>query len=196
MTWFKRFKINRAVKKLKSMQHFRNLNQPSDEILKKEIAGYFQLAAWYEALQGNKKFPFAREQALVCFRAAAMLDDMEAQYQLGKRLLDEAKCREILQQSEVFASESNASDVKRLYKEAHAFLTSATEYKHIAAKRLLGLCYINGWGVDVDKNHGFDLVISSIEQENSWDKVQKIFAEIGINESKFFSELFQHRNKS
>ena len=84
--------------------------------------------------------------------------------------------------------------MRELYKEAHAFLLAAEKQDHIKAKRIRGLCYINGWGVAIDKDMGFDLVVASIEQENGWDKVQKIFKELGVKQSSFFSELFRHRN--
>ncbi|MDP3706030.1 MAG: hypothetical protein Q8R24_08995 [Legionellaceae bacterium] len=195
MCWFKRLKIRRMLKQLKSMQQMRLQNQATDELLKKEIAIYIKLAGIYESLKGKKKHPFAREQAIACYRAAAALEDATAQFTLGQKLLDEAKLRDILQQGDVFASESNALFMKELYREAHAFLLAAEKQQHIKAKRIRGLCYINGWGVPVDKDVGFDLVVASIEQENSWDRVQKIFSELGINKSSFFSELFQHRKK-
>lgn len=177
------------------MQHYRVNNHPSDDILRKEIAGYFQLAKLYHSLYGKKKFPFARIQALACYRAAASLDSAEAQYQLAKNLLDEARFREKLQLDIVLASESNLHETQRLYEEIHVFLNAAQKFGHIQAKRLSGVCYINAWGVAEDKNKGFDLIIASIEQENSWDRVQKIFIEMGINKPSFFSELFQYRGK-
>lgn len=195
MCFFKKLRINRLQKQLKSMQHSRLQNQASAEILNKELLGYARLANIYEKLKGHRKFPFAREQALACYRAAAALDDVKAQFILGQELLEEAKLRDSLQQSEIFSSISNEWFMKELYKEAHAFLLAAEKQQHIKAKRIRGLCYINGWGVPVDKDVGFDLVVASIEQENSWDKVQKIFKELDINKSSFFSELFQHRKK-
>lgn len=193
MCWFKSLRINRLQKQLRSMQISRLQNQSSSEMLQKELASYLKLAKIYEKLIGNKKFPFARIQALACYRAAASLDDMQAQFILGKKLLEEAKLRDTLQHNELFTSESNEIFMRELYKEAHAFLLEAEKKQHINAKRIRGLCYINGWGVPVDKDLGFDLVVASIEQENSWDRVQKIFKELGINKSAFFSELFKHR---
>ncbi|MDA9272195.1 hypothetical protein N9Q05_02310 [bacterium] len=195
MCWFRKLKINRLTKYAKSMQQYRQLNQPSDEVVHKEIAIYIQLAAIYHSLLGKKKFPFAREQELDCYRAAATMDDANAQFLLGKCLLEEAKYREETQNGVVFASDNNAQRMRELYEESHKLLTTSSAMNHIQAKRFLGLCYINGWGVDVDKAKGFDLIVASIEQENSWDRVQKVFAEIGINKPAFFSELFQHRNK-
>ncbi len=193
MGWFKRFKIKSLQKQIKVIATSRMNNTSTTEGLRKEISLYFELAKQYESVERKKKYPFARLQALACYRAAAALDDAVAQFLVGQRSLEEAKVRHELQNSGVFSSESNEAFLKLLYQDVHAFLLSAEKRQHIKAKRIRGLCYINGWGVPVDKNMGFDLVVESIEQENSWDRVQKIFAELGINNSSFFSELFQHR---
>ena len=188
-----RFKINRLIKKLKSMQQSRVHNQASEEALKKEIAGYNKLASIYKSLYGKKKYPFARQMLLECYRAASTIDDAGAQYALGKELLDEAKFREELQLNGTFANPSNERQMHQLYDEAHAYLLAAEQLDHVEAKRLHGLCYINGWGVAADKKRGFELIVASIEQENSWDKVPQIFAAIGLNKTEFFSELAQLR---
>ena len=75
--------------------------------------------------------------------------------------------------------------MQQLYEEAHAYLSSAGALQHAEAKRLHGLCYINAWGVPEDKEHGFKLVVESIELEQSWDKVPQIFASIGLNSGLF-----------
>lgn len=177
------------------MQQSRVLNQPADEMVAKEIACYHQLASIFASLHGNKKCPFAREMLLATYRAASMLDDSKAQFLLGKNLLDEGKIREGLQREGVLASENNDRQMQERYADAHAYLTSAAKLGHIQAKRLHGLCYINGWGVAVDKSKGFELIVESIEQENSWDKVPHIFKEIGLNKPEFFSALAQRRTK-
>ncbi len=188
-----RWKIKRIVKKLKAMQANRVNNQPGDEVLKKEIGYYFELANIYKRLTGNKKYPQALLMHEECLRAAAGLDDAEANYQLGKRLLDEAKFRENLEKEGVFNSEVNSKKSYQLYSEAHAYLSAAMNLGHIEAKRLKGLCLINGWGVDADKNAGFELVVASIEQEGAWDRVPQIFASIGLNKPEFFAAIMQRR---
>ncbi len=195
MCWFKRFKINRLIKKIRVLQQGRVNNQVSDELVAREIAFYHQLAAIYVKLQGKKKYPFAREMLLAIYRAASTLDDSSSQYLLGKNLLDEGKFRESLQKEGVFASESNERQMLACYAEAHAYLLAAVNLNHIQARRLHGLCYINGWGVPADKDRGFEMVVESIGQENSWDKVPQIFKEIGLNKPEFFSALTQRRNK-
>ena len=192
-SWITRIKINRLVKQIKTMQQSRVLNQPSDDTLTKEIACYHRLAAIYASLYGNNKFPFARAMVLAIYRTSSMLDDSVAQYLLGKTLLEEGRFKENLQNEGVFASENNQRQMLDCYADAHAFLSAAEKAGHIQAKRLHGLAYINGWGVPVDKNKGFELIVESIDQENSWDKVPQIFKEIGLNKPEFFSALAQRR---
>lgn len=196
MILFKRYKIKSLTKKLKSMQQSRVHNQPNEAAVAKEIAMYHQLAAIYRSLKGSKKFPFADIMVWECLRASSTVDDAAAQYELGRHLLEEAKFREQLNQGEVFASPSNERHKRQLYEEALAYLQAAEKLGHVEAKRLHGLCYINGWGVDVDRNKGFELVVASIEQENSWDRVPQIFAAIGLNKPEFFSALMKARGKS
>lgn len=196
MIFFKQFKIKRLLKKIKSMQLQREHSQPTSDGIKKEIAMYHRLAAIYRSLNGKKKYPFAREMMLECYRASALIEDAEAQYLLGKALLDEAKLRDALQAEGIFASDSNERKMKRLYEEAHAYLNAAVQLNHIHAKRLLGLCYIKGLGVAADQDKGFEFVVSSIEQEQSWTKVPQIFGEMGLNKPEYFSALMSKRGKS
>ncbi len=183
-------------KKIKALKHDRALNPTSDEAIAKEINLYMNLAKIYRSVKNRKKFPFAEVMVDECYRAAASLDSVEAQYILGSKLLEEGKFREKIEQEELFANLSNKRQQQQLYEEAHAYLLAADNLGHIKAKRLRGLCYINGWGVDSDKRKGFDLIVESIDKENSWDKVPQIFAEIGLNKPEFFSALAKHRNKS
>jgi hypothetical protein len=178
------------------MQQSRQLNQPTDENLAKEISLYLALSSIYYSLRKKKKYPYALVMATECLRGAASIDSPSANYELGKKLLEEAKFREKLEKEGVFASEINNRRATQLFEEAHAYLQGAERLGHILAKRLRGLCYINGWGVAVDKNAGFDLVLASIELENSWDKVPQIFAANGLNKPEFFSALVKHRGKA
>lgn len=193
MFFFKRFKIKRLTKKIKSLQQARVHSQPGDEAIKKEVAMYHTLAAIYLSMHGKKKYPFAWQMAMECYRAATNLEDSASQYILGKNLLNEAKFRQELQTQGIFVSPSNERQMKQFYEEAIAYLIAAENLHHIQAKRLHGLCYINGWGVEADKKRGFDLIVASIDEENSWDCVPQIFAAIGLNKPEFFSALTQHR---
>lgn len=195
MCFFKGMKIKRLTKKLKALRQTRESNQVSDLAIQTEKNGYHALARMYRELQGKKKWPFAREMVLASYRASAMLDDAEAQFLLGKALLDEAKFREGLENEELFASQSNVRTMGQLYEEAHAYLSSSEGFQHVEARRLHGLCYINGWGVAEDQERGFKLVVESIEIEQSWDRVPQIFASIGLNKPEFFSALTKMRGE-
>ncbi len=175
------------------MQFNRINNQPVDEQLKREILYYFELATLYKKLKNNKKYPYAEVMIIECYRAAASLDDSSAHYQLGQVFLEEAKYRQNLQNEGIFSSDANLKRAQQLFEEALVHLLAAETLGHIAAKRLRGLCLINGWGVVEDKNAGFELVVASIEQEGSWDKVPQIFAAIGLNKPEFFAAIMQRR---
>jgi hypothetical protein len=192
----KRWKIRKTIKKLKAMQANRQHNQPTDDVLKKEIAYYFELAAMYKSLKANKKNPYPHLLHDECLRAAAGLDDAEANYQLGKISLEEAKFRENLEKEGVFKSDVNAKKCHVLYEQAHAYLSAAIALTHVEAKRLRGLCLINGWGLETDKKAGFELVVASIEDEGAWERVPQIFAAIGLNKPEFFSAIMQHKKSS
>ena len=187
------WKINRITKKIKAMQANRVNNQPGDELLKREILTYFELASIYKKLIGNKKFPFAEIMHKECYRCAAGLDDSAAHFQLAQILVDEAKFRLNLQQEGIFNSPENLKTTTQLFEEAQAHLLAAIQLGHIGAKRLRGLCLINGWGLVSDKNAGFELIVESIEQEGSWDRVPQIFASMGLNKPEFFAAIMQRR---
>jgi hypothetical protein len=192
---WKRFKINRLTKKLLTMQRYRMHNPPTEESLRKEIEGYHLLAEMYHKLEGHRNFPFAKESRLAAYRAAAMIDDVNAQFILGRLLLDEGRVREEWEQG-LFASQSNIRMMGILFEEALGFLEAAEKSQHVEAKRLRGLCYIHGWGVAQDQQKGFQMIVDSIQQENSWDKVPQIFAGLGLNKPEFFSQLTQIRDKT
>lgn len=193
---FSQWKIKRLIKKIKAMQANRVNNQPGDDALKKEIAYYFELANVYKNLRCSKKYPYAQLMHEECLRAATSIDDAEANYQLGKIILDEAKFRENIEKEAIFKSEVNSKKCQQLYEEAHAYLSAAMNLGHIEAKRLKGLCLINGWGLVADQNAGFELIVASIEQEAAWDRVPQIFAAMGLNKPEFFAAIMQHRKSS
>ncbi len=195
MWGFKRFKIRRLTKKIKNLQLARVHNQPSEESLKKEIAFYHKLAEIYGSFCHSKRFPFAHEMVLECYRASSTIDDPVAQYLLGKHLLEEARFREDLQKNGVFANANNERCMKQRYEEGLAYILAAEKLNHIEAMRLHGLCYINGWGIEADKQTGFELIVESIDKENSWDKVPHIFAKLGLNKNEFFSMLTQIKSR-
>jgi hypothetical protein len=187
------WKINRITKKIKSMQLNRVNNQPTDQMVKKETAYYFELAGIYKKLIGKKRFPYADIMVVECFKGAANLNDSNAHYQLGQLFLNEGKYRLELQNKGLFNSEENQKKAALAFEQAHAHLLAAEKLGHIEAKRARGLAIINGWGQPSDKNAGFELVVASIEQEGSWDRVPQIFAGMGLNKPEFFAAIMQRR---
>lgn len=188
-----RWKINRLSKKIKSMQLNRVNNQPTDQQVKKEVSTYFELAELYKKLIGKKKFPFADIMVVECYKAATNLNDLTAHYQLGQLFINEGKYRQHLQNEGIFSSDDNQKKCVSAFEQAHAHLLAAEKLGHVEAKRLRGLAIINGWGQEADKNAGFELVVASIEQEGSWDKVPQIFAAMGLNKPEFFAAIMQKR---
>lgn len=192
--FFKKMKINRLTKKIRAMQQTRISSQPTDDVVKKEINYYFELVNLFTHLKGNKKFPFADIMIIEALKAASSLDSANAHYKLSTIFLDEAQYRKKLMAEAIFNSPSNEQRCRQLFDEAHAHLLAAEHLGSIEGKRLRGLCIINGWGIEPDKNKGFELVVASIEQEGSWDRVPQIFASMGLNKPEFFSAIM-HRRK-
>lgn len=190
---FKQMKLKRLHKKIKALKANRLAEQPSDTALKKEIAYYFDLALVYEHLKSSKQFPFAQIARVEAYRAAADLGDAKAHHILGEQFLEEAKFRHQVQGEAIIDNDSNEQLMNQAYKLAHLHLEMASKLGHIHAKRLLGLCYINAWGVAADKEKGFELVVASIEQEGSWDQVPQIFESIGLNKPEFFAAIMKRK---
>jgi hypothetical protein len=189
----KRWKINRITKKVKSMQLNRVNNQPTDQLVKREILLNFELAALFKKQIGKKNFPYADIMVIESYKNAANLNDSPAHYELGQIFLNEGKYRQNLQNEGVFCSEENQKRCISAFEQAHAHLLAAEKLGHVEAKRLRGLAIINGWGQPADKNAGFELVVSSIEQEGSWERVPQIFTAMGLNKPEFFAAIMQRR---
>ncbi|MCC5791113.1 MAG: hypothetical protein JJT82_00685 [Legionellaceae bacterium] len=194
--FIKRYQINRLKKKIRALQAAREHNPPEEANLMKERQLYRELARIYQKYIGSKKIPFADVWEMACYRAAADIDDIDAKFWMASRLLEEAKVRQTLEDEALFANSINHRNMTQDFEEAHAWLESAKQFHHVEALRLSGLCYINGWGVPVDRDKGFDMVVSSIDLENSWAKVPEIFAKIGLNKPEFFSALTAHRKQN
>lgn len=190
--WFMRLKLKSMTKKATSLHRYRQDNAVSDILINKELTLFREIATLYDKYQFNKRFPNAREYALEAYRAAASLNDTNAQYIVGKRLLEQGKFWDSLQQT-VYMCSVHQKYAAEAYKEAFVYLDSAEAAGHALAKRLKGLAYINGWGVEKNKDQGFSLVVDSIDQENSWDRATKIFDEIGLNKPEFFASIMSIR---
>lgn len=192
-TWIKKFKEKSLQKKIKRLIVDRQANHVSDEAIRSEIKLLNQLAKFYRSCRTSKDFPFALEMEENAYRNAAILGDAEAEFWLGQHLLQHAKAREQWQVDLALGNEFNEQQKNDLYRQAHAYLELSSQ-KNIASQRLLGLCYIHGWGVAIDRKKGFSLIVESINREDSWDKLPEIFSKIGLNKPEFLKELIKFRS--
>ena len=190
--WFIRLQIKSMTKKASAMHHNRQDNAVSDIAISKELGLLYEIAKIYDRYQFSKKLPHARELALEAYRAAAALNDSNAQYIVGQRLLEQGKFWDSLKSS-LYACNAHLKYATDTYTEAFAYLDAAEAAGHPLAKRLKGLAYINGWGLEKNSDKGFALVVDSIGQENAWARATKIFEEIGLNKPEFFSSIMSIR---
>ena len=194
MIFFKRWKLKSLKKKAANLFKHRQANQVADAQIKKEIALYYSIAEIYDKNRFNKKWPNAELHAIENYRAAASLSDKEAQYIVGQRLLEQGKFWDEFQQS-IYECQAQKDNAEKVYKEAFSYLESAEKLEHPLAKRLIGVAYINGWGVASDTDRGFKLVVESIEQEGTWNDATKIFESLDLNKPEFFSAIMSLKNK-
>jgi len=190
--WFIKLKLKSKLKKATAMHNQRQNNAVSDLIVKKEIVLLYEIAKIYEKQQFRKKFPHAADYALETYRVAASLSDINAQYIVGNKLLEKGKFWDSLQKM-IFACSAHKKYAEAAYEEAFVYLDSAEAGGHPLAKRIKGLAYVNGWGVEKNNDHGFELIVDSIDQEHAWDRATKIFDEIGLNKPEFFSSIMSIR---
>lgn len=192
MKFFTRMKIRSLSKKAMALFKNRQNNAVSEADEKREIAIYLELAKLYDQSIYNKKIHNAKEYALECYRAAGSLNDINSQYIVAERLMENGKFWSKMKNS-LFACSAHSNYAENAFKESFVYLQSAEEKGHPLAKRLHGLAYIHGWGVDIDEDKGFKLVVDSIEQENAWDRATEIFKELGLNKPEFFSSIMSMR---
>lgn len=189
---FKQSKLKRYYKKAKSMYEYRQNNQVSDAILKKEIDLYMGMAAIYDLLVGCKKFPHAKLQAIENIRAAAEIGDVNAQYEVGERLYHAGKFWYELQSS-IYKARSQQKYMDTIFLEAYGYFEMAGTRGMAKANRMRGVMMINGWGCDRNTETGLKLIVDSIEQEGAWERSTQIFGELGLNKPEFFSAIMTMR---
>jgi TPR repeat protein len=187
MALLTRFKIKRLKKKLERLYAARV--ETGKGQLDEEIATYFTLANVYKK---KKRLDPEKIYQLECYRAAAHLGDANAQYLCAKALLEKARFWDGWTKT-IFGQKIHQKYADNLFSEALSYLIESEEQGHPLAKRLHGLSYIRGWGVEKNDDQGFKLIIASIEQEGAWDRATKIFEDLGLNTPEFFSKLVSHQ---
>ncbi len=157
---------------------------PRDEV----VAAWVHLAQVYDEMSYDKDHPYAKERALEAYRQAALLGCADSLCICGERFLEKGKFWDKLQQ-EPLGNPVQQKYAANAYQEALHFLQEAQKLKHAGALRLQGLAYVNGWGVEVDTDKGYQMVIESIDWENAWDRATEIFTQVGLNNPEFFAAL-------
>lgn len=189
------WRLKSLQKKAKQLQQKQDHDEITDADIKKLIAVHKQLIKFYRRCRFNKKYPQAELYMQESYRTAANLNDMQAQYELGRHFLEQGKFWDKMEVDMIYPAKVYTNYAKACYHEAFAFLDVAKAQGHIHAKRLYGQALINGWGGEQDKDKGFLLIVESIEQANAWDKAAKIFEQLGLNKPEFFASMMDIRKK-
>lgn len=194
MNFFQRYKLKGLQKKVQKLFGLRD-QRGSNADVSNEIAAQYALAKFYEQHQYDKNLPHASTFALECYRVAAVLGDVKAQFTCGERLLDQAKFWDNWSHNPLYGRSIHKKYASNLYEEAFAYLREAESHDNPFAKRLLGLCHIHGWGVPKNMDEGFRLVLDSIEQEKAWDRATQIFDQLKLNSPQFFAALRSYKGQ-
>lgn len=191
MNFLQRFKLRSLKKKAEVL--FKKRDSGAGDV-KQEIKIHKDLAEFYDKHQFDKKLPYAPQSALEHYRIAAILGSSEAQYIFAKRKLEEGKYWDEWIEG-IYGRTIHKTYAKACYEEAFNYLSEAEKNSYPLAKRLHGLAYIHGWGIEKNKDEGFKLIVASIEEENAWDKATQIFEELGLNTPEFFSSIMALKQK-
>lgn len=186
MNFFSRIKLKSLKRKVKNLYDKRDKGENVN--VKHEIKANIDLAKYYTKHSYDKHLPHARELALECYRAAGILGDASSQYNFAKRQIDTGIFWEEIYHS-IYGLPIHNEYAAQCYKEGYEFLKKAEENGYFLATRLHGLSYIHGWGVSPDKDRGFKLIVTSIDEAGAWDKATEIFKELGLNNPEFFSSI-------
>jgi TPR repeat protein len=190
MGLFSKMKLNSLLKKAKKLYQLRDSGGATD--IKREIDILLQIARFYDKHLYDKKFPRADILALEYYRAAAILDDVQAQYICSERFFERGRFWSALA-ADTYGTDIHKKYAQENYNEAFNYIKQAEMGGYALAKRLHGLAYIHGWGVEKNTAAGFKQIIDSIEMEGAWDRAAKIFEELKLNSPEFFDALMEYK---
>lgn len=193
MIFWKRWKLNSLLKKAKKEVEKREQGKQGN--MQDETHLHLTIAKIYEDNRFDRSLPFAELLALEYYRHAANLGSSEAQYLLGTRKLEQGKFWSEFAKG-IYGRPLHETYAKDAYNEAFQYLQEAKKTGFPNALRTLGLAYIQGWGVEINKEMGFQYIIESIDRENAWDRAPEIFKQLGLNNPEFFSTIMAMRGKS
>lgn len=190
MNIFKKMQFNSLIKKVRKYHQIRE--QGTQTNIQDEIQALCKLAALYDANRYDKKLPKAEYLAMEYYRVAAALGDPESQYRCGQYFLEQGKFWDAWSR-DIYGDDIHKKYAADAYQEAFQYLNTAAKNGYALAKRLHGLAYIYGWGVDRNTETGFQYVLDSIEMEGAWDRATKILDELKLNSPEFFAALMSYQ---
>lgn len=193
MNFLQRAQLRSLQKKAKQLYEKRIAGNTTPDIAA-EIATQLKLAKFYDKHRFDKELSNTEILAFECYRAAALLGDLEAQYICGKRLLDKGRFWEQFSQG-MYGTHVHKKYAEEAYKEGLSYIEAAEEQGYPLAKRLHGLAYLKGWGVEQTPTLGYKLIIDSIEEEKAWERAKEIIQELGLDVTEFFSHLAAYQKK-
>lgn len=195
MNFFQKRKLQNLRKKVEKLYGL-NEQQPNNVNSKNIIDALYQLAAFYALHHYDKDLPHGQDYQLECYRAAAKLGDVKAQYLCGEHLLGKGRFWDGWSRHPIFGASVHGKYAANFYEEAFVYLHAADASGYALARRALGLAHINGWGVAKNPDQGFKLVLESIDEEKAWDRATKIFEELNLNSPEFFAALRTYKGNS
>jgi len=177
--------------KKKAHKYFRLRDEGDPKAREKEIEVQKDLAHFYEKHAYDKDIPHADILAQECFRHSALLGDADGQYIFSERMMEKANFWNDFSKG-IYGAQIHAKYATLYYEEAHSFLSQAEAQGHPLAKRLHGLAYMKGWGLNANTEMGAKLIIESIKDEDAWDRATEIFEELGLHSPDIFTSLMAH----
>lgn len=192
MIFFKRRKLNRLLKKLQLLSDARLSGTVSDSAISREAKVLMKVGGIYDSLFKAKQFPMSKERALECYRLSANLGNAQAAQIVGERFLEQGKFWISLKDTIYYDPEVHDVYAERAFHEAYSYLNTADKLGDIIGKRLLGVLYVNGWGIEADLDKGIELVMESLNMANEWNRSAVILSELGLTNPEFFKKLTAH----
>jgi TPR repeat protein len=188
MNLFQKLKFKRLQKKLYKLHRLYE-QEVSDNKLKSLSLALYSMAEFYDKQRFDRDLPYAEFHALECYRVLSSFGDPKAQYLLGERLLNYGKFWEGLACNPLYETNKPRAYAQSFFEESLVYLRAADEQDYPLARRLLGVIYIHGWGCTANIKKGYQLVLESIDLEQSWDKATKLFDSLNLNSPEFFAAL-------
>jgi len=192
MGMMKSMKFNSLQKKAEKLHESRQAGKGN---IKDEAAVLIELGQFYDDNRFDEEYPRAEIVALEYFRTAASLESEEANFICAQKYLDLGKFWDVWANGNYGRSEYRERSEK-YFQDAFRALEQSEAAGNFKAKRLHGLVYIHGWGIEKDPKAGLQCILESIEMEKAWDRVTKILEELDLNTPEFYEALMTYKSSA